>query len=87
MQNELNQFNLIFNNDEAFIEYLTIMFETPQIPSYKLREFIADVIPDALDLYYRNKATAPLAVYISTCVKESVKHLESELSTQKLIKE
>ena len=72
MEYEPNRFNLEFNNDEAFIEYLMLIFEDPQFTDEQLREFITDTVGEALIMYEQNgrtPETTPLTPYVTQVVK------------------
>ncbi len=79
MQNELNQFNLIFNNDEAFIEYLVLVFSDSQFTDEQLREFITETVYEALEMYKRNNGDTCLPAYVTQVVKTSIQELKSAL--------
>jgi hypothetical protein len=78
MENE-NRYNLIFNDDEAFIAYLMVVFEEPSFTEEELRSIIVDAITDGLYMYQKYDRTSPLPVYITQVVKTYIQDVKEHL--------
>jgi hypothetical protein len=79
MENE-NRYNLIFNDDEAFIAYLMVVFEDPAFTEEELRSIIVDAIADGLYMYEKYDRTSPLPVYITQVVKTYIQDVKQYLN-------
>lgn len=78
MENE-NKYNLIFNDDEAFVAYMMVVFEEPSFTEEELRSIILDAITDGLYMYQKYDRTSPLPVYITQVVKTYIQDVKEHL--------
>jgi len=79
MENE-NRYNLIFNDDEAFIAYLMVVFEDPAFSEEQLRSIIDDALIDGNKMYDKYERTSPLPVYITQVVKTYIQDVKESLN-------
>ena len=71
-----NRYNLIFSDDEAFIEYMMVVFEEPMFSEDELRGIIVDAIKDGLYMYEKYDSSSPLPVYITQVIKTYIQDIK-----------
>lgn len=79
MENE-NRYNLIFNDDEAFVAYMMVVFEDTSFTEDQLRGIIVDAIKDGLYMYEKYDRSSPLPVYITQVVKTYIQDVKQYLN-------
>ena len=71
-----NRYNLIFSDDEAFIEYMMVVFEEPMFSEEELKDIIIIAIEDGNYLYEKNQRTSPLPVYLTQVIKTYIQDIK-----------